>query len=47
MRDALQAVGAVEPAIERVDLVAEPVEALEEGVELPVVKVLSLLRHRS
>jgi hypothetical protein len=47
VRDALQAVGCVEPAIERVNLVAKPVEALEQGVELPVVEVLSLLRHCS
>lgn len=46
MGDALEAVRRLEPAVEGVDLVAEPVEAFEERVELPVVQVLPLFRHR-
>lgn len=38
MRDADEALGRVEAAIERVYLVAEPVEPLEKGVELAVVE---------
>ena len=36
----------VEPAVERVELVADAVQALEQGVELPVVQRLPWGRHR-
>jgi hypothetical protein len=43
--DADERLGGVDTPIERVNLVAEPVEALQERVELPVVQVLSLAGH--
>ena len=45
--DPLQLVVRVEPAVEGMDLVAEPVEPLENRVELPVVEVLAVRCHRS
>ncbi len=46
VRDPLEPIRGVEPPVESVHLVAEPVEALEDGVELPVIEVLALLWHR-
>ena len=43
--DPLQLVVRVEPAVEGVHLVAEPVEPLENRVELSVVEVLAVGRH--
>ena len=42
MRDPDQALGRLEAPVEGVYLVAQPVEALEDGVELPVVEMLSV-----
>ena len=44
MRDSHEALGGLEAPVERVDLVAQAVEALEDRVQLTVVEVLSL-RH--
>lgn len=46
VRDAEQMLVRVESPVERVHLVAEPVEALEDCVELTVVQVLALRGHR-
>ena len=45
MRDPREPVLVVEPAVQRVHLVTEPVEPLEDGVELPVVEVVAVGRH--
>ena len=45
MRDPRKPVLVVEPAVQCVHLVAEPVEPLEDGVELPVVEVVAVGRH--
>ena len=44
VRDADEALGGFEPSIERVNLVAEAIEPLEDGVELAIVQMLAL-RH--
>jgi hypothetical protein len=43
--DPLQPVGRVEPTVERVNLVAQPVQPLEQGVELAVVEVIARFEH--
>jgi len=45
VRDPREPLLVVEPPVQRVDLVAEPVEPLENGVELPVVEMLAVGRH--
>ena len=45
MRDPREPVLVVEPPVPSVHLVAEPVEPLEDGVELSVVEVVALDRH--
>ena len=45
MRDPRESVLVVEPTVQRVNLVAEPVEPLENGVELPVVEEVAVGRH--
>ena len=42
VRDANEALGRLKAAVERVHLVAEPVEALENRVELTIVQLLAL-----
>ena len=42
MRDAKEPFSRVQSPVERVNLRAEPVEALEKGVELSIVEVLAL-----
>jgi hypothetical protein len=44
MCDAHEAFGGLEPAVESVHLGAQPVEALEDGVQLAVIEVLAV-RH--
>ncbi len=45
VRDPREPVLVVEPSVQRVDLVAEPVEPLEDRVELAVVEVVAVDRH--
>jgi len=45
VRDPGEPVLVVEAPVQRVDLVAEPVEPLEDGVELPVVERLPVGSH--
>ena len=45
VRDPREPVLVVEPPVQRVHLVTEPVESLEDGVELPVVEVVAVGRH--
>ena len=45
VRDPREPVLVVEPPVQLVHLVAEPVEPLEDGVELPVVEVVAVGRH--
>ncbi len=45
MRDPREPVLVVEPPVQRVDLVAEPVEPFENGVELPVIELIAVGRH--
>jgi hypothetical protein len=45
MRDPGEGLGRVEPPVQGVNLVAEPVEALEERVELAVVEGLPRFGH--
>ena len=44
MRDAHETFGGLESAVESVHLGAQPVEALEDGVQLAVIEVLAV-RH--
>ena len=45
VRDPREPVLVVQPPVQRVDLVAEPVEPLEDRVELAVVEVVAVDRH--
>ena len=46
MRDALELVARVQAPIERVHLVAEAIEPRKDRVQLAVVELASLRRHR-
>jgi hypothetical protein len=45
VRDPRERLGRVEPPVQRVHLVAQTIEPLEEGVELAVVQVFPVLGH--
>jgi hypothetical protein len=46
VRDADEPFRRLEASVQRMDLVAEPVEPLEDGVELAVVQVLAFSHYR-